>query len=244
MIKIAIIDDLYSDIEIISNYIHTYFIAHYTHLPFSIETFENGEDFLETFQPYSYDIVFMDYYMNDLSRLNTASAIRQSDHCVKIIFTTSSRDFAVESYNVQASGYLVKPISYEDFATTLSRIDFNQIKKHQFIQITSGYETFKIPLNHILYCDVSGHYVQIHTKTTKIQRTRMAFAKIKELLTPYAEFLPCYRGCIINMNHVDHIEDSVFILDNGEPVPFSKRQHRKILKLYTDYLFDKVRNEA
>ncbi len=242
--KIAVIDDISTDIELTSKHIHTYFVKHCIDMPFAIETFQSGEEFLKVFKRNSYDIIFVDYYMDGLSGLDTAFAIRQLDRSAKIIFTTASRDYAIDSYKVQASGYLVKPISYENFSEILSLIDLKKIKEKSFIQITSGYHTVKIPLSDIIYCDISGHYVQIHTMNLGIQRSRMTFDKLKTMLMPFPEFLLCYRGCIINMNHIDHISDLIFFLDNGERIPLCKKQHNEILKNYSEFLFDKVRNQT
>ncbi|MCI8407755.1 MAG: response regulator transcription factor [Lachnospiraceae bacterium] len=240
--KIAIVDDLNKDIEIISNYLNTYFSKHCMNMPISIYTFQSGEELLYDFKRDAFDFIFIDYYMNGMSGLDTTFAIRKLDPLVSIIFTTASRDYAVDSYKIRASGYLVKPITYEDFSETLSLIDLKKIREQHFIQIKSGYELIKIPLNDIIYCDISGHYVQIHTTNLGIPRSRMTFQTLTNMLSPYPEFLLCYRGCIINMNNIDHTDDLTFIMNNKERIPLPKNQQNEILKAYSEFLFDKVRN--
>ena len=242
--RIAIVDDLSKDIEIISNYINTYFSKYCMNMPLSIHTFQSGEEFLYVFKQDAFDFIFIDYYMNGMSGLDTTFAIRKLDPLVNIIFTTSSRDYAVDSYKIRASGYLVKPISFEDFSETLSLIDLKKVREQHFIQIKSGYEVIKIPLFDIIYCDISGHYVQIHTMNLGIPRSRMTFHNLMDMLTPYPEFLLCYRGCIINMNHIDHVDDSTFIMNNKERIPLPRNQHTEVLKAYSEFLFEKVRNQC
>lgn len=241
--KIAIVDDLITDIEIISDYLNTYFSKHCMNMPLFIHKFQSGEKLLYDFKRDSFDFIFIDYYMNGMSGLDTSFAIRKIDPLVIIIFTTSSRDYAVDSYKIRASGYLVKPITYEDFSETLSLIDLKKIKEQHFIQIKSGYELIKIPLNDIIYCDISGHYVQIHTTNLGIPRSRMTFRALTTMLTPYSEFLLCYRGCIINMNNINHIDDLTFVMNNKERIPLPRNQQNEILKIYSEFLFDKVRNQ-
>lgn len=241
--KIAIIDDLTEDSDIIFQYVHTYFSKNCANPRLSIKTFQSGEDFLHHFQKNSFDIIFVDYYLDKLTGLETAFAIRKLDRLATIIFTTASRDYTIEGYKVQASGYLVKPISYEAFSEILSLIDLNEIKEQSFIEIYSGYENIRILVNDIVYCDISGHYAQIHTKNQNILRSRMSFSKLSDMLLPYSQFLLCYRGCIINMEHIDHLDDLIFFMDTGERIPLRKRQHDEILKLYSKFLFDKVRNQ-
>lgn len=241
--KIAIVDDLNTDIEIISKYLNTYFTKHCIDMPLSIHTFKSGEELLCNFKRDAFDFIFIDYYMNGMSGLDTTFAIRKLDPFVIIIFTTATRDYAVDSYKIRASGYLVKPITYEDFSETLSLIDLKKVREQHFIQIKSGYELIKIPLNDIIYCDICGHYVQIHTTNLGIPRSRMTFQALTAMLSPYPEFLLCYRGCIINMNNIDHTDNLNFIMNNKEHIALPRNQHSEILKVYSEFLFDKVRNQ-
>lgn len=239
--KIAIVEDLTRDSDMITAHLNTYFFNNYVGESPRIYNFNSGEEFLLTFAKDSYDIIFIDYYLKSLSGMDTAYSIRKKDPLTVIVFATASRDYAVEGYKVQASGYLVKPISYEDIAEFMSAINLKKLKKRRFIEITSGYQTIKIPLRDIVYCDISGHYVQIHTNTFGMQRSRMSFSELNQMLAPYPEFLMCYRGCMINMNHVEHMSDLTFFMDCGERIPFRKKDHNEILKVYSEFLFHKVR---
>lgn len=239
--KIAIVEDLSKDSEIITSHLNTYFLNNYVgELPI-ISSFGSGEDFLRTFAKDNYDIIFIDYYLKALSGMDTAYSIRKKDPLAVIAFATASRDYAVEGYKVQASGYLVKPISYEDVAEFMCAVNLNELKKRRFIEISGGCQSIKIPLKDIIYCDISGHYVQIHTNSFGMQRSRMSFSELNQMLAPYPEFLMCYRGCIINMNHVEHMDELTFIMDCGERIPFRKKNNNEILKIYSEFLFHKVR---
>ena len=74
-----------------------------------LDEYASGEAFLKTFRKERYDLLFLDQYMNELSGLATAQEIRRQDPVVPLVFVTTSRDHAVDSYGVRASGYLVKP---------------------------------------------------------------------------------------------------------------------------------------
>ncbi len=76
----------------------------------TLDRFSSGEDFLGAFTPGKYDLIFLDIYMDGITGMETAKRIRQTDHDCRIIFITISPEFAVESYNVNASFYLLKPI--------------------------------------------------------------------------------------------------------------------------------------
>lgn len=239
--KIAIIDDSKDDIQLIKHYIKEYFIHNYSGIPLTIHEYLSGESFLMAFSQSAYDIIFLDCYMKKLSGLETAQLIRKTDLSVLLIFITVSRDFAIDSYRVKACGYLVKPLTYESFSETMSLNMQNSLKKSQFVELENGKDYVRIFLKDIICCDISGHYSQIHT-ISKIIRVRMAFSKLADVLSPYPEFLLCYRGCLVNMKKIVRIENQAFVMTNGDRIPFRKKEEGAIMKTYSSFLFEKVRN--
>lgn len=237
--KIAIIDDLIECINEIRSCINLFFQEHYINELIDINDYSSGEEFLSNFRKDSFDLIFIDQYMNGLSGISTAKKIRQIDELVVLVFITSSRDHAVDSYQVRASGYLLKPFTYIDFKNTLSIIGIKKLKNARFICIDNE----KILLREILWCNIDGHYIQIHTTQRGILRYRLPFKTVSNELQKYSQFLTCYKGCIINLDHVERIDNVDFILMTGEKVPFSKRYKKKIETDYHSYLFQKARED-
>lgn len=239
--QIAIIDDTEKDIQTIKDYTLKYFSHNHPGVPLTIHEYLNGETFLMDFSQYAYDLIFIDYYMEKLSGLETAHLIRKMDVSVLLIFITASPDFAIDSYRVKACGYLLKPITYDDFSETMSLNTQNSLKKTQFVEFENGGNPVRVFLKDIIYCDISGHYAQIHTSDKTI-RIRMTFSKLTDTISPFSEFLLCYRGCTVNMKHILRIENQTFLMTNGERIPFRKKEQNDIMKTYSNFLFEKVRN--
>lgn len=239
--KMAILDDMASDRKKVEACLCTYFIKYPIMDPVTICEFESGEDFLKSFVPNTFQFVFIDYYMAGISGLLTAGKIRETDKNVILIFTTSSQDYAIDGYKVKASGYLLKPFEYYDMEEIMDLIDIKEIRDGQFVELETGGASVRILLNDIIYCDIAGHYVQIHTERMGLQRFRMTFLDLTHLLSPYKNFLPCFRGCIINMMRVKKIEELSFCMDNGDRIPFRKKEQTLLMRSYSDFLFEKVR---
>lgn len=53
-------------------------------------------------------------------------------------------------------------------------------------------------------------------------------------------FIECYKGVVVNMEHIRNQIDDDFILDNGEKVPISKRKKKGIIRLFMEYTFEKL----
>ena len=56
-----------------------------------------------------FDLVFLDVYLEGVDGVSAARALRAVDAAVPIVFLTVSREHAVESYEVRATDYLMKP---------------------------------------------------------------------------------------------------------------------------------------
>lgn len=237
--RVAIIDDDAWCRQDIREHLSRYLEENFAGESPVIEEFRGGEEFLCCFVPEAYDIIFLDQYMNGVTGIDTAREIRQRDALAAIIFVTYSRDHAVDSYEVRACGYLVKPYEYGDFEKTMKLAGMEKIRGARFIRL----EQEKILLREILWCDQDGHYVQIHTEKRGVLRFRLSFGQFILLIKKYPQFLICYKGCVINMERVERMDDLDFITDTGEKVPFSKRDRRKIQTLYWNFLFQREREE-
>lgn len=240
--KIAIIDDMESDSMIIAKYLRRYFLENSCAEPLIIERFEDGEQFVRSFEEGVYELILIDYFMKAMNGLDTARYIRQSDPFVSIIFITASRDFAIDCYKVRAADYIVKPPAYAQIKEAMSLVNLNRLRDGQCIHILCGREQMKIFLKDIIYCDVSGHYVQVHAIGRRILRTRISFSGFIQKLAPYPRFLLCYKGCLVNMDQMTGIDNMDFVTSEGERIPIRRKEYRRLVKTYYDYIFTKVRS--
>lgn len=240
---IAVIDDLQEDREKAAACLETYFKRHYTGVRPLLYRFESGEEFFSAFPARRFSFVLIDYYLKGMSGMEIARKIREVDSRVILIFITTSRDYAIDGYKVMASGYLLKPFGYDDFEQVFSVVDLNKIGVRKCIEISSGRGTIKILLRNIIYCDIGGHYVQIHICGGEVIKSRMSFDMLKTQMGICDSFVLCYRGCMINLERVENMEEFTFLMDNGEHVPFRRRDRVKLKNIYSDFLFEKVRNE-
>ena len=109
--KIAIVDDSSLDRDFLKNGLEIIFEERNIE-NIEIQEFSSGEELLNYLRENPSDffhIIFMDIYMEDLTGVETAKAIRKTDEQVKIVFITTSNEFASESYEVRAEDYLIKP---------------------------------------------------------------------------------------------------------------------------------------
>lgn len=111
-------------------------------IPVKIYTFNNGDKLVAANTEERLDIIFLDIIMPLLNGMDAARELRQRDKSVKIIFLTSSPEFALESYEVKAQGYVLKPIAYDKLKELLDECaqSFAEEPKNMVIKTVTGYQ--------------------------------------------------------------------------------------------------------
>lgn len=121
--RIAICDDEVGQIKIISDYLARFSIK--TDIEFKIERYTSSNELLKKYynEKSPFDILFLDMEMPGRNGIETAEEIRRlPDRNVLISFITSYPEYMQDSFDVQASQYLTKPVSYELFEEKLEKM--------------------------------------------------------------------------------------------------------------------------
>ena len=92
------------------------------HEDVSIYLFNHGDALINSYQKSHIEVILLDIIMPLLNGMETAHEIRKNDSVVKIIFLTSSPEFALESYDVKASGYLLKGVSMDGLTNAIRTV--------------------------------------------------------------------------------------------------------------------------
>lgn len=234
---IALIDDCPKDLALLSEYVCRCCNEHKIHA--SIKQFSNEKDFLGTLSAERYELVFLDIFMQDSDGTLTAKKLKKLNPRCQIIFSTTSREHAVKAFRLHALDYLLKPYTYAQLEDAMGRFEQAAGKFAHYIELKEGRFMTRILITDILYVDYHNHYIQVHTPQ-RIVRSYMPFGEFSPMLSPYGQFLWCYRNCMVNMDYVDTWESHDFILKNGERVPISKSQKKEIIQTYANYIFDYV----
>jgi two-component system response regulator LytT len=232
--KIAICDDLRLDRALLCQYIMQY--AKNTLVNVEVVEFDSGEELLSSFSEEKYKIVFLDIYMKGINGVTVAERIRETDEYCKIIFTTSSVDHKGDGFEVAATHYLIKPITYERVEQALNRCKQVLASDAQYIELPFGKDNIRINLRDILYIEAIRNGVIINTGIEKY-KIHTSMAKICNIVTD-KRFLRSHRGFIVNMQHIVATRDSGFQLKNGNTVPIRQSGRKEIKNAYMHYFIE------
>ena len=167
------------------------------------------------------DVIFLDIQMPQITGMAMAKSLQNPP---KIIFTTAYRDFAVESYEVNAIDYLVKPISFERFFQAIQKLKSssdtlatpNQASSETLL-IKADKKQFVIKLSDIQYIENIKDYVIVHTPHQDL----ISYQTMQQVIgaLPITDFLRIHRSFIINLNHLKAFNHSnVFVAENEIPI--------------------------
>lgn len=234
---IAIVDDCQSDIDALHDGVCQYCRQHKIHM--KIHKFSNEALFLHSAKEVSYSLVFLDIYMQQTTGLVIAKKLRDLTPDCQIVFTTASKEHAVNAFRLQALDYLVKPINYSDLNETMTRYQNTVAKFCHYIELKEGRHFTRVLISDIIYTDYSNHYIQVHTPSCVV-RSYMSFDEFSPMLESYPQFLWCYRNCMVNMDYIEAMEAKDFVLKNDERIPIATARKKEIRQAYANYIFDYI----
>lgn len=231
MIRIAIVDDEPTSVEQLTDYLLQYQKERDEEI--SIVTFSDGDEIVENYKA-EYDMILLDIEMRFMDGMTAAKEIRKIDPEVIIIFITNMAQYAINGYTVNATDYVLKPVSYFSFSQRLdkaiSRIN-RKVKKFIAIGIKGG--TVKLYISDICYVESQGHRLIFHTLTEEY----VTFATMKEIEEKLKDmdFFRCNKGCLLNLAYVDSVQDGCVII-KGERVVISRARKKEFMEELTNYL--------
>ena len=169
------------------------------------------------------DLIFLDIKMPDISGIDFLKSINRPP---MVIFTTAYSEHAVQSFELDAIDYLLKPFSQARFLKACNKAYEQYVLKNNAngytnipgsIFIKSGYDQVRVALEDILYVESNGNYMQFVLSNQKIL-SRLTMSETEELLRT-SSFIRIHRSYIVSKNQISKIEkNSVWIKQTELPV--------------------------
>ena len=233
MIRIAIVEDDRNDMQILRGYLSRYEQENSAH--FQVSTFSDGLDIVSDYKA-EYDVILLDIQMKHLDGMSTAEKIRALDEDVIFIFITSTVQFAVQGYTVDALGYVLKPVPYLAFSQILGKA-VRQVQKKQskcFLTLDVDGCQMKLDMAQIFYVESQKHNILVHTEKGSY-RTAGPLKRMEELLLPQG-FAKCHNAYLVNLLHVTAMMPNVVRLSDVTELSVSRARKKSFLDSFTDYV--------
>lgn len=185
------------------------------------------------------DILFLDVVMPGQNGMDVAKEIRQYDTNMKIIFLTSSPEFAVESYSVGAYFYQLKPIWEESFFRLMDSVlaECEKKKKNSLI-LRSKDGITRIDLQQLEYCEVLGRKLLFHLENGAVLESAGSLDDLAGQLMQYSNFFRPHRSFLVNMEYIQNISSRSIKMVNDAEIPIPHGKCSEIKNTYMEYAFN------
>lgn len=194
-----------------------------------LASFRNAVEAFEYLGKHKVDLLFLDIEMPLVNGLHFLKALSVKP---KTIFTTAYKQYAFESYELEAVDYLLKPFSYERFMKAVNKAGLTNTPTEEtstnHLLIKDGQSLLNLKQQDIIYIEGSKDYVKIFTQE-KFYLVYQTLKGILEQLRPDV-FLQAHRSYIVNKSHVQRVVDNKLILDNQTFVPIGPLYKKELLE--------------
>lgn len=198
------------------------------------DCFVSSEDFLFVNENgFPYDIVILDIQMGEINGMDLAKTIRKKDTDITILFLTGIKDYVFEGYEVGAVRYMLKPIKEDEFYNVLDIAAASKTCNKKYYIFSYDSEKIKLSYDDIIYVESNEHYVIVNTENKQYKFKCSINELLKELDS--SEFVLAHRCFIVNIKHVEKINKTECVMENGAVIPVSKGNYRNLNQAFIRY---------
>lgn len=231
MLRIAIVDDDAQYRMELVRFLERY--GHQHNLAFQTKEYPDGDELLDRYAG-NFDIIFLDVLMKYMDGIKTAERIRSMDSETVIIFISSTPQYAMKGYLVDAFDYILKPLVYTDFAARLDRaLAKIQRRSQKFLSIPVKSGVQKIEEGEIYYVEVRNHDLMFHTASGTFE-SKGTLAEMEQRLDSRC-FFRCNKCYLVNLDQIQGIR-GCDVLVGGDSLQVSRAKKKELMDALNNFL--------
>lgn len=220
MIKIALVDDDKSLHKELEEYFNRFQIAY--DFDFKVEYFISCEDIYNKLSNgVEYDLIFLDIEFPTMKGTEFGNTLRRKlkNYDTQIIFISAIKEYAMDLFQIRPIEFLIKPITYEKFSTTMLSYMTHYENSNGFLEYTMDNIKHRIRIQEVVYLKSHGKKVEFHTKKGEI----LTYGKIINIISDYTDKFVCIsRGIYVNIQHIIEVTPKEVTLSNNCSLQISR----------------------
>lgn len=246
MLYIAICDDLKDELNKANKMLCNY-LKQRKDIDLAIRKFQSATELMIALESGKrFDIYILDILMPDINGIVVGKKIRELDDLAAIIYLTSSPDYAVRAYGVQAYYYLMKPLQEADLFPILDRLihkitndmnNFILVNTHgmkRVIQLCDiQYAENLARIHAIRYFLADGSHIESGT-------LRKPFDQAAAPLLADPRFMQIGSSFAVNMRYIKAFGKGTLVMQNGYELSIPQRRRTEVKKQYIDFILERA----
>lgn len=244
MYRIAFCDDDESVLDKLTSFLEKYRCDTQTQIEYAAynSPFDLTYD-LDSHRGRPFDILFLDMLMPGQNGISVAKEIRSHNKDVKIIFLTTSPEFAVQSYAVDAFYYQLKPISEKHFFMLMDSV-LTACAKNESSSLLLNCKggVTRIKFSDLEYCEVTGRTLNFHLCGSTVLQGNGRMDTLWHTLCEYEQFIRPHRSFVVNMDFIQNISFNGILLTSLEKIPIPRGKFTEVKNAYLNFAFKNFSN--
>ena len=210
----------------------------------SLAVFEWAEDLLEAARKLGgYDIYILDILMPGMNGIELGKQLREADFDGKILYLTSSQEYAVSAFSVKAYNYILKPIDESVLTAALHEVvSFVAAHPRRSLMVKTRDAAVRLSVDNIMYAELVRRSIVYHMAGGKVVESttiRSGFSEAVQELLRDNRFLLCGTSLLINLRYVTMVDTEALVFQDRERLFLSKKVCRELRSAWCDFWFNK-----
>lgn len=178
------------------------------------------------------DLVLLDIVMPGESGMDVARELRERDGAVRIAFLTSSPEYAVDSYEVRASEYLLKPVSRERLERLLAECARASVEEGASVVAKTAFGYQRVFLGDVECVEARNKRVLFWLRDDACVEAVEPLRTYEQRLTADEGFFKCHRSYLVNLANVERFSATDAVMRSGRVVPVARSVRREFQEAY------------
>ncbi len=232
LIRLIIVDDEFPARKLLSEY-----VAKLPNLKL-VGVCEDAVQAMELLQKEEVDLILTDIQMPDLSGLDFFRSLKDKP---LVIFTTAYKEYALDSYELEAVDYLLKPIPFPRFVQAINKVterlslrrqassqEASKTERKDYFMVKADYKLYRVDFASIIYIEGQSEYVTFHLKEKKRITAYYSLKKLEEEL-PTDKFVRIHKSYIVSIANIEAVEGNM-VLIAGQRLSIGKNYKELLLE--------------
>lgn len=236
--RIAICDDDEQELRQIEQLLRNYINCHPS-ADMEMESFLSIDE-LSRRQPGRYQLLLLDVLMPQRNGIDFVQSLRASGGTEAVIFITSSMDFALEAFSVNAVQYLLKPVGNDAFTAAMDKVLLTYEKQRVgSIAVSTRDGIRNLYYHNIVFIECARHFAYFHLSdlSTVCSRTlRQSFVSYIAPLLNDERFIHVHHSFVVNKQYIIRLNQRNLAVHGGQTVPISKERLTDVKREYLNYI--------
>ncbi|MFR4810623.1 MAG: LytR/AlgR family response regulator transcription factor [Clostridium perfringens] len=207
-----------------------------------VEKFISGENLIFELEenPNRFSILIVDIVMNGINGIEVSKILRRYGYDGIIIFLTSSKEYALESFEVFPMAYILKEnidnVFEEILLKAIKNLKVNTVKK---IAISDKETEKTINVSTIIYIESLNKKIILHKSSNENEEIKGSLKFIYEKIKEYG-FIRCHKSYIINAKYIHSFNCTNCTLKNNYVIPIGRKFSEEFKERFLTYEFDNI----